>query len=191
MTRENAVERLERALRENSHCSGGLLSSNRAFAMEYGPSGGPEALALLYLDDPSFGFWYGHVLPAQDKKTFVALLVWSTQFVNAPDVPLLFRRFHYWMRVRLEYQPCCVQREDDVYAETASFEDGVNALTRMIRRFDLEKRWGDEGGPYAISPPDYRIIGVYGIEDHRDADGRYPPIPTRTPLTLAGEIQWF
>ena len=47
---------------------------------------------------------------------------------------------------RLEYQPCCVQNHEVAFAEIASFADAITALIRMIRRFDIDKRWGDEDG---------------------------------------------
>lgn len=184
MTIDPTEARLERALAGNAHCECGLLTAKRAFIIDRGPSGGPEALALLFADDSFLGYWYGHVQPLPTRQRFVALLVWSKRLINAANVPLLFRRFHYWTRVRLEYEPCTVQAGDDAYAEADGFSPAVACLERMIARFDIAKRWPDETGPYASSPVEMRILGVYGIEDHRDADGRYPPVPMQSPLRL-------
>lgn len=183
------VEAVDQAIYANAHCGTELIARSRSFAVLRGPSGDRELLAFLQADCSCSSYWYGHVF-RDASRGFVALIVWSTVLVDASDVPLLFERFHYWMRVRLEYQPCCVQNHDDAYAEAESFADAVAALIRMIRRFDIDKRWGDEDGPYGESPPDYRIIGVYGMENHRDANGCYPPVPTRKPLGLAGGFPW-
>lgn len=183
------VETVNRAIGSNPHCASGQIAQSRAFAVVRGPSGDRELLAFLRSDCSCQSYWYGHVF-RHTPNNFVSMIVWSTVLVDAPDVPLLFERFHYWMRVRLEYQPCSVQNHDDAFAETSSFTDAVAAVTRMICRFDIDKRWGVEDGPYAVSPPDYRIIGVYGMENHRDANGCYPPIPTRKPLGLAGGGRW-
>lgn len=190
MTREPAVsndllaEDVDRAIAANKHCGNELISRGRSFAVLRGPSGDRELLAFLRSDCSCSSYWYGHVF-RDASGTFVALLVWSTVLVDASDVPLLFERFHYWMRIRLEYQPCSVQNHDDAYAEAGTFADAVAALTRMIHRFDIDKRLGDEDGPYGKSPPEYRILGVYGMEDHQDANGCYPPVPFRKPLGLA------
>lgn len=176
--------RLERAIRNNPRCGGGLLVAGRAFAIDRGPSGGPEALALLFADDSFQGYWYGHVLPLPASSRFAALLAWSKCLVNAGTVPLLFRRFHYWMRVRLQYEPCSVQAEDDAYAEAANFQAAVFKLETIIARFDIARRWPAEDGPFASSPPEMRILDLYGLEDHRNENGAYPPVPMPTPLRI-------
>lgn len=181
---DKIVMQIERALTKNPHCGCGLLLKQRAFALEQGPSGRPEALALLFADDSFLGYWYGHVQATPSGDGFVALLVWSRRLVNAVQVPLLFQRFHYWMRVRLEYEPCSVQAEGDAYAEAATLEQAVRDLERMIARFDIVKRWPDEVGPYASSPLEMRILGIYGMKDHRDANGLYPPVPMHMPLRI-------
>lgn len=187
MTLERAVSRIESALRQNPDCIAGLTIQKCAFGVPRGPSGGPEVLALVYADDPAFGYWYGHVLRhPHDSRRFVALLVWSDRLVNATTVPLLFRRFHYWIKDRLEYQPCAVQNADDAYYEAGSLEEAANALAIMISRFNLEKRCGDDDGPYAISPPEMRILNIYGIADTQDEQGCYPPVPMPTALTSVG-----
>ena len=178
------VARLERAIADNPHCQGGLLTMPRAFAIDRGPSGDAEALALLFAGDSFQGYWYGHVQATPASGHFVAVLVWSKFLVNAGTVPLLFRRFHYWMRVRLQYEPCSVQAEDDAYVEADSFDQAVAGLESIIRRFDLAKRWPAEDGPFASSPPEMRVLTLYGLEDHRDANGVYPPVSMPSPLRL-------
>lgn len=186
MSLETAVANIELALRSSCGCSAGLTAQMRVFGVPHGPSGGPELLALMYADDPLIGYWYGHVLADPgNAQQFVAVIVWSERLVNANTVPLLFRRFHYWIKDRLQYQPCSVQNSDDAYCEAPSLEAAASALAIMIRRFDLEKRLGHEDGPYAISPPELRILKVYGLADTQDAQGCYPPVPMPTPITLA------
>lgn len=190
MSLESAVFEVEDALRKNQHCSSGMLAQNRVFGIQHGPSGGPEILALIYADDPFFGYWYGHVVQhPKNLEMIVSLLVWTSKFINAPTVPLLFRRFHYWIKDRLEYHPCSVQNADDAYCECRSLEEGAGSLARMIGNFNLDRRRGDEYGPYAISPPELRILTIYGLADTRDKSGCFPAVPMPTPLTAVENLK--
>ncbi len=135
---ESSVRTVEEALLASPSCSTGLVVAQRTFGIPVGPSGGPEILAVIHVDD--FAYWYGHVVQHPKKEnTFVALLVWSEKIVNATNVPLLFRRFHYWVKDRLCYEPCTIQHEDDAYAECASVKmaavDGRSQLTHFFRKF--------------------------------------------------------
>jgi hypothetical protein len=180
-----AVAGIEKSLADNPSCTGGLWIRNRVFGIAEGPSGGPEILALLQADDSFFKYWYGHVLRhPQRPRTYVSLLVWSAALPNAKTVPLLFRRFHYWMKVRQNYHPCAVQYSDDAYDESATLAGAAANLERMIRRFDVDKRWGEEDGEYADSPPELRILDVYEFVTSMSKEGCYPPLPMPTPLTL-------
>jgi hypothetical protein len=185
MSLESAVSCVDRALASNPNCSAGLVAQKRVIGIPKGPSAGPEILAILHVDDPCFGCWYGHVLShPQANGRFVSLIVWSSVFINAPTVPLLFQRFHYWIKDRLEYHPCCVQNADDAYFESDSIEDAAVALSRMIMRFDIDKRRGDDDSQYAVSPPELRIISIYGLKGAVEANGSPPPIPMPNKLTL-------
>lgn len=180
---EYAVEIVDKALTNNLLCSSGLLAQKRALGITLGPSGGPEILAFLYADDPHMGYWYAHALRhPKNSENFVSLIVWSDKLVNASNARLFFQRFHYWMKVRLEYHTCSIQNSDDAYEETTSIFNAACSLAEMIRRFDIEKRWPGEEGPYSNSPDELRILNVYGLEESRDENGRYPPAPTITPL---------
>jgi hypothetical protein len=174
----------------STHLKAVALAQNRVFGIENGPSGGPELLAALYLDDPFWGFWYGHVLPHPQKPhVYVALLVWTEKFINADRVPLLFRRFHYWIKDRLEYQPCTAQSDGDAYAETNSLDAAASALIRMIKEFDFDKRSGLEGSVFESDPTDNRILGIYGMLGAMDDRGCYPPLPMPTELRLVRNLE--
>lgn len=183
MSLESALQSVQTALSASPACCTGLAVAKTAFGIPRGPSGGPEIVAILHVDVHSY--WYGHVMrhPKQDN-TFVALLVWSDKLVNATNVPLFFRRFHYWIKDRLCYEPCTVQNDGDAYAECPSVEAASLALARMIQRFDVDLRWPDEDGPHYKDPCEMRIFGVYGIEGAMREDGSYPPIPMATRLAV-------
>lgn len=186
MNRTMLVSPLEEALDRNIQCRPGMLLSKRAFAIDRGPSGAPEVLALIMADDP-YGdkFWYGHiVVHPRAPGIFIALLCWLDRFVNAENVPLLFRRYHHWTRINPHYQPCTIQFPDDAFCECRSFNEAVAALARMVDRFDWDKRSAYEGSIYSDSPLEMRILDIYGVVSHQDADGVYPPVPTATPLRL-------
>lgn len=182
---------VQSALDASKTCTAGLTGQTRVFGIERGPSGGPEILAVLYLDDPTFGFWYGHILRHPQKPgVFVALIVWSSQFINATNVPLLFRRFHYWIKVRLKYRSCVVQAPDDAYAEASRLDSAAAALIQMIHRFDIDKRIGWEGAPYEFDRPEVRSLWIYGLGGIETAPGSghgpFPPVPMPTELKLVG-----
>ncbi|MDP1774690.1 MAG: hypothetical protein Q8L15_20680 [Methylobacter sp.] len=185
MSLESAVRCVEAALDSNPECAAGLITQKKVFGVPRGPSGEAEILALLYADDSYFGYWYGHIVRhPQNAAMFVSMIVWSDKLVNAQTVPLLFRRFHYWIKDRLEYHSCVVQNSDDAYQESSSIEKAASNLARMVTRFDLDKRSGDEDGPYANSPPELRIMNVYGLTDTRDECGCYPAFPMPIPLSI-------
>ncbi|MBK3799955.1 hypothetical protein GAY33_12040 [Azospirillum brasilense] len=127
------AETVVAAIAANPKCSTGLLSRPAAFEIERGPSGGPELLALLFADERHLGYWYGHVRrhPTDASGSFVALTAFLKVFVNAPTVPLLFRRFDYWARLRLEYEPCTVQAPYDAFAVAPSYGAAAEALARI------------------------------------------------------------
>ena len=182
---ELSVRTVEEALLASHTCSTGLVVAQQVFGIPVGPSGGPELLAIIHVDD--FAYWYGHVMQhPQKENTFVALLVWSEKMVNATNVPLLFRRFHYWVKDCLCYEPCTVQHEDDAYAECGSLKMAAFNLAGMIRRFHIDLRWPDENGPHANDPVEMRILGIYGLKGAMREDGTYPPLPMATRLATVG-----
>lgn len=185
MSLGSAIRCVEAALNRNPNCTTGLVTQKRVFAVPRGPSGGAEILTLIYADDSFFGYWYGHIVQhPEDANMFVSLIVWSDKLVNAQNVPLLFKRFHYWIKDRLEYHPCAVQNSDDAYQESRSIDNAASNLARMITRFDLDKRRGDEYGLYSNSPPELRILNVYGLNEARDERGYYPPFPKPIALSV-------
>lgn len=131
-----AIQYLRKIVEEELNCNAGIAAQRFVVGMEAGPSGGPELLVTLHIDDSFWGFWYGHILQHPRKpETFVALIVWTDKFMNGPRVPLLFQRFHYWIGERLSYQPCAVQGVNDAYEECSSLKLAVLAMDRIIRCF--------------------------------------------------------
>lgn len=120
-----------------------------------------------------FGFWYGHIQRHPRRPLFVSQIVWTDRLINAQTVPLLFRRFHYWIKDRLEYQPCAVQSAGDAYAESDSLEAAADALILMIERFDIDRRTGFEGTGFEDSRPEIRITEVYGLMGPWGRMGRF------------------
>ncbi|MGO0792315.1 hypothetical protein ACTOWA_20830 [Herbaspirillum seropedicae] len=178
-----ATRHLRKIVEEESNCNAGIAAQRFVVGMEIAPSGGPELLVTVHVDDPFWGFWYGHILQHPQKTdTFVALIVWTDKFINAPRVPLLFQRFHYWIRERLSYQPCAVQAENDAYEECSSLKRAVFALERMIRCFDIRKRAAYEGTGFENCPFEGRIVEIYGLGS--DADDGFSKWPAFMNLAL-------
>ena len=184
---ESATERIRQALRQSPKCSAGLTARQFVYGIENGPSSGPEILACLYADDSFWGYFYGHIfqLPCKEK-TFVAVLVWATKFINADSVPLLFQRFHYWVADRFESQPCAIQNRDDAYAESPSLETAADELARMIKGFDFDKRSGIEGTGFEESPSEFRTVFLYDfrgkLKKSLEPGWEIPPLPMPTEL---------
>jgi hypothetical protein len=180
-----AVRRVESALAGNPNCTAGLFTMNRVVGIQKGPSGGEEILALLYADDPWFGYWYGHILRhPKNREVFVSLLVWSDKLPNAPTVPLFFRRFHYWVIERGAVHPCTIQNRDDAYQESPSLGGAAANLAKIISWFEFEKRRGYEDSPYADDPAEMRTLNAYSGGWNWDPKSDAPIFPMLTPLTV-------
>jgi hypothetical protein len=193
---EAAVGKIEKSLAMNPQCGASAWVRPGARGIAKGPSGGPEILALVRADDSFFGYWFGHVMRHPAKpRTYVSLLVRSDALPNADLVPLLFRRFHHWMKVEQKYYPCTVQNCDDAYNESISLEGAASNLVRMIRRFDIAKRCPDEDGAYYDCPVELRILDVYEFvasmnnNGYKDKDGRHTPLPMPATLRLVEDCQ--
>lgn len=177
---------IQDAIASNAGCSAGILGRAEVLETASGPSGGPELLALLFIDEQHLGYWYGHIRKHPRSGKFLALIVRMSVFVNAPTLPLLFSRFDYWTRIRLAYTPCAVQRLHDAYAETDSYECAAATLADMIERFNIEHRGPEEDSPHHDDRLEMRVMSVFGIEDHADENGVLPPPPSMSaPMRIA------
>ena len=86
--------------------------------------------------------------------------------------------------MRLRYLPCTIQMNDDAFCESNTYEDAVNALIKMIARFDYEKRCPTEESPHFHDKEEMRIFDVFGLADHMDADGSFPAPPMQQALVI-------
>lgn len=194
-----SVRLLRRELSRNPYTVPCLLFRERVLVTDHGPmshENDRELLALLDGGIRSAAFWYGHVLkcPPEDSESdpiWVALVVSSERFVDAPTVDLVFKRFQYAMRIRADYEPAVIQNDEDAFAMRATFDDACLALAEMIRRFDQKLR----EVAVIYDPPDYygqddlaidyhspgrddlRCINIYGLNCCKDKNGAFPPMP--------------
>ena len=198
----DAVRAIRRALNGNAHCVPGLLFRDRVVATKHGELSHEHDQELFVLLDGgiNYTFWYGYVVrgtPASGSDpVWVALIVSSSFFVDAPTVDWLFRRYAYAMRDRCEYTPAWAQDPEDVFAVRATFAEACAALAEMIRRFDqalrdsrsvvegMEKWDGEYGSDHMvesfIDPPgrqDLRSFDVYGLALKKDHNGMFLPEP--------------
>lgn len=205
MTTNAKIRRtIQDALDANPRCLPGLLFRDRIVATEHGVMSHEHDQELLVLLDGgiNYTFWYGHVVrgtPAPEAGSdpiWVALIVSSSFFVDAPTVDLLFQRYAYAMRDRCEYTPAWAQDPADVFAVRPTFPEACAALAEMIRRFDqdlrdsrsvvdgMEKWDGEYGSEHMvesfIDPPgrqDLRSFDVYGLALKKDHNGMFLPEP--------------
>jgi len=187
MSRAIPISPLQRQVEEHIHAAldscrlglGWMLARRVAFSVR-GPSGAPELLALIFADDPSQGYWYGHIVRHPVRRAlFVSAIVWTDVFIDAGEPQLVLNRFHYWTSVRLRYQPCTAQQPDDTYAEAATFDQASRNLALMVRRFDLRLRGSSmpSGAGPANGVLECRLLEVYGLEGGADQNGQYPEPP--------------
>ncbi len=201
---EVALQMIRDALDSNRYCVPGLLFRNRVVATRHGvmSHGGDQELLALLDGGINYAFWYGHVVrgtPAPEAgrdPIWVALIVSSHFFVDAPTVDLLFQRYAYAMRDRCDYTPAWAQDPEDVFAVRATFPEACAALAVMIRRFEqdlrdsrlvvegLEKWDGQYGSEKMVDtivePPgrlDLRSFDVYGLDLKKDYNGMFAPSP--------------
>lgn len=205
MTKQHwSVRILQREINRSPYTVPCLLFRERVLVTDHGPMSHENDRELLALLDGGIGstggtgnhFWYGHVLKWPMEKpgsapVWVALIIYSEYFVDAPTVDLVFQRFRYAMRVRAEYTPAVIQDHEDAFAIRATFDDACLALAEMIRRFDPRMREVAE----IFDPPDYygqddlaidyhspgrddlRCIDIYGLNCCQDQNGAFPPKP--------------
>ncbi|WP_143221940.1 hypothetical protein [Acetobacter fabarum] len=178
---DSEKQALKNRLALNKHCQTGLMAEHKVFFRNNGPQGSPELLALIYADDPFFGYWYGHIVRSKDG--YASILSWMTIYVNAPFEQLLFRRYHYHAYIRQRYEPCYAQAPDDVFAHSASFSEALAKLHGIIEQFDIEKRWPDT--PASDDHIDYRITDVYTSDYTGNTGDDYPLLPMQPGLFLA------
>lgn len=184
MSLESAVLTINEVLAQSPNCSTGLAIHKQAFGMHSGPSRCPEILALIHGDDSFSGYWYGHIRQHPNKPgAYVAVIVWSERLVNATTVPLFFRRFDYWIRLRGEFQPCAIQNQDDAYAEAESIEGAAHCLVAMIQKFSIDLRWLNQDEHHSLSRLDFRLLDIYA-EPEPSSEGETTQVPMPMPLTL-------
>ena|GEM_PF-6602267 len=180
------IDTLETALQNNPKCSTGLVVLQRAFGIPNNDSDADgEILVILYADDPTFGYWYGHIQRHPTKSNgYVSAVVWCNRLINAPTPRLLFARFRYWIMDRLEYEPCSSQWDGDVFAETEALVSATKALAKMIEAFDLELRLPGLSDRSEDHRTDDRLLSVYGMTGAFDENGAWDPPPMPSSLVL-------
>lgn len=158
------------ALDANPACDSGILARERMAWTANGPMSFRNDQELFVRVSTAVRYkWYGHVLRADDLpdggQRWVAVLVNSEDWIDAPDVETLFARVQHWLEVRCRYTPGHAVEDGQLFAIRSSFQDAVKALVAMIRGFDPLRRtvqWTELG---FLTPPgrlDARLMDVYG-----------------------------
>ena len=159
----------------------GILSTRKVVEIENGylSYNQDRELLALALDDPRYGYYYGHVLRVEPgrfeqaqpgKPVWAALILWAARRIDADRPDILFQRYRYWIQIKGRYGPIYAQNDGDVFALKESYELAVQALADMIRIFDLDLREDfstplrEESIPLTGIPRilDMRCFDVYG-----------------------------
>jgi hypothetical protein len=148
-----------------------MFLGRKAFAVEHGPSGGPELICCL--GKCSFSdvhYWYGHIRRHPEKNVFASCIVMMSLFVDGRDADHLFASFDHWTRIRLQYEPARGDGFGEIYRESGTFKHAVMAMAEMVSQ-NVKAAWPED------APPDFRILNLYGLENYKDSDGVYPDTP--------------
>lgn len=158
---EGAVALLTDALDRNTELARVATIARRAFAVDAGPSGGPEALVYVDVEDLAVGCVYGHVRRIA-SGAFVSIMLTSARFVAAETPLLALRRFDYWMRERMDFVP--VQRPPRPPQRPCStFRGAVVRLAGMIGRHSPTHAW-TEDGPAEGTEMDMDVFDAFPLE---------------------------
>jgi len=174
-TMTTAIPSLQAALRDNTRCQRGLLADQRMVLLHQGINSYHQDKELLVLISDQGDWWYGYVLRTGPVFPFdpthgewLALLVQSGVPIDGYTPEAVFRCAQKaWFRL-LEYQPYFIQQPEDGMVQCHTFDQAVQALGTIIRRFDITKRiaweWDDQGN--LLDPPgklDRRCESLFGL----------------------------
>lgn len=135
-----------------------------------------EFLALLFADHPSLGYYYAHMAKHPKKSFWISCVVYSPYLIIGQTADEWLRNFHYWITVRLAYEPVSNKIASYSYAESITLEKAIEQLEKMINEFNTDAIYEDEDDNITF-PANPQIIEFYGITDYRSEDGEYPPVP--------------
>lgn len=198
-TRKGAgLSAVRAALARNRHCRAGVLTRRRQVLTERGPSGDRELLVLVaqprtetrYIDVT----WYGHVKRSPSRSQhdgpWVALLVPTLAFIDAPTLEAVFDLFHHWIDMkqrflepnvrcgpaspdeRLDKVPVSLRRER-VFASCMTFDSACVALADMIDQFNADFQSPIARPPQHYDEVDIRIGYAYPGPDVEEVDLRF------------------
>ncbi len=183
------VKTLKSALRDNPECHLGVMARTRVAFAEKGVNSYRQDKELLVLISSNDGWWYGYVvrvdpdiLAYKDRGEWMAVLIKSTLCVEG-ETPLevLSRIDHYWYLFGWYENYYTHERSpEEGLAQCQSFDDAIQAVCRMIERFNHRHRMRSEpGGGLRL---DMRCLNFFAGLGHSDAEMRVMHDVTELPI---------
>lgn len=133
-----------------------------------------EFLALIFADQPHLGYYYAHIAKHPKKNCWISCIVYSSHFIIGKTINEWIYNFHYWISVRLEYEPVSKYIAHYSYSEAISFENAIIELEKMIAQFNVAAIYQEFDNDM---PSNIEILDFYGMTDYRNAKGEFPAIP--------------
>lgn len=132
-----------------------------------------ELIALLFAEQPCHGYYYAHIAQHPVKKCWISCIVYSSSLIIGKNHQDWINNFHYWVKVRLDYEPVSYQVANYSYAESIHLDSAAKKLEKMIANFNIEAVYQENENDHPSNP---QIIEFYGLQDVRNENGEYPPI---------------
>lgn len=102
----------------------------------------------------------------------------SRRFITAHSRSLLFRRFDYWMRSRLDYTPIRVhEHSSNGFKRFATFEDAAFIMSRMIEEYVIGQSWRDESSSDEGFVMDRDVLSLFNPLSNERSTSRAAPRP--------------
>lgn len=180
----HAQERLRNALSLNEDTGSVAMVGERVFVVAKGPSGNAEAIVYVDVNDLAVGCIYGHVRRTADGD-FAAVMIQSHRFLSANCPVMLFRRFDYWVRVRLSFKTLRLpDGVSDRPPRGKTFEAAIRVLAEMISSYTVKQGWFEDD-PTELAALDLDPLKIFPLDSAIDADGSVWQPPPATLRSIA------
>jgi hypothetical protein len=148
-----SIRRVQHAIFANSHCKTGIVPKNIWYRRD-GQGSQPEALCVLYVDHPYWGYCYAHARAVESG--FVAYLVNLSTLVSAPTAGQVVGKFGTRICEPNSYRLPRIDATLKTFRTAWTFAGACYELAQLIRDFredDFQEAWGE--------PSDLRILRAW------------------------------
>lgn len=146
------------ALENNPECPRNSPNNFAPIYTTMGPSGEKELLVPIFLHKTR-GYWYGYIQNSiHNSGYYYSMIIWLHEVVTGTTKESFLTSFHHIAWKKKLTEPATIQKVDDVFVESETFNSAVNELCRMIQRFEIDKRFPSPDSPYYDDPIDFHVL---------------------------------